>query len=358
MPRWLVQQIAQEWRWGVVALGMAAVVGGSALAIDVSQRRYAESGPGEMRGAHLAAGADGRPVLVVAEYVGADRITKGGIKQARLELVDPSDGHRRAVALVTEPTQCVSGGPGLLWCAAAQSGSTLELRDAATLAVRVTHATLVAAAPPLAPSTGYQAVNGWHAAPSTWIDPRTNEAWMPTEDGRFWHVDPKTLRGGVADQAVPPAQAVDITAEPTALAVGITTPLGSLGFSGSPRATLALYDGGAERTPMAPENTYLGAASFIGDRSASTEGSPLTLDSGKLLLVAHEETVDHNTARILISAVTRDGKRRWTTTLEAGEIVAAWVVDFKLVLAIRSRPQGSLVTLDQSDGRILWRHDT
>ena len=87
---------------------------------------------------------------------------------------------------------------------------------------------------------------------------------------------------------------------------------------------------------------------------------PLAFEDGKVLIVVHDDTVDHNTARMQITALGLDGKRRWSVTLDHGEVRAAWILGHRLVLGIHISDElgGFITAIDETDGHVLWRAGT
>ena len=99
---------------------------------------------------------------------------------------------------------------------------------------------------------------------------------------------------------------------------------------------------------------------FMGDTEGreQAEPPPLAFEDGKVVIIGHDETMDHATSRLSITALGLDGTRRWTTTLDHCEVRAGWIVDRRLVLAASAGDQGFVTALDESDGHIVWRAGT
>jgi hypothetical protein len=283
-----VREIAKEfdltWRFPVVILGGASVVALVFLIQHLRLRHQSEHDPGRLLGAHLVALEDGSHVVLVTEVVAHATKSKSGavgsFDTARLDSIDTADGHRRARAIVDRPLACVAATPGLAWCATSSGHDKgLELRDAATLAVR---------------------------APDAKQVPRgTGEAWTIQEP------------------------LVNSIAAPTG---------GTYSFAGSPRAMLVFNAGteDAKDRPIARDTKFL-SPGFISDGDYADHGPALRLGADQLVVVAHDDSVDHDTA-------TLNGR-------------GTPVVDQRLVLGIATKP-GAIVAIDLSDGTVTWRTGT
>ena len=334
-------------RFALVIAGGVLIVGGLMTFKILNDRHYAATSAGALHGAHLVHLADGRPAITVGEIVVVPHGRHGADRSDRLEVID-TDGVRLARVMVDHSTACVAAAPGLLWCDTSIVGRRdLELRDAATLAVRVPHAKLVAGAPALA------------AGQAPVIEAATGEAWMMTADGRFWHVDPRTLRGGVVDQR-PASGTLDVGASQSPLDGGIRLEPNSIYFEGSPRATLTFNDNRGGTHPIAPD-TFLHPQLLV-DREGPAVAYPAALgfEDGKVLIVIHDDTVDHDTAHMQVTALGLDGKRRWTVALDHGEVRAAWIVGHRLVVGVHHGDElgSEIIALDEADGHVVWRAGT
>jgi hypothetical protein len=298
------------------------------------EHQVSERGPGELRSIRVASLADGRPILVVAALVmhsNNSRSAGGKWTDARIEVFDLVDGRRRAAAMVEHPTYCSSAGPGLLWCNTNyRSNTDLELRDAATLAVRVPNRKLVASAPPLA----------LHESAS--IDARTREAWIMTSDARYWHVDPLTLNGSIAEDASA-LDAIAVGPNRSPLTGDFDIKPNGFSFQGEPKRI--------ERDDHDGHSQPIGSSTFVNPQfimDTANLRAPLMID-GDVIFVA-----DRTGKALVITAQGLDGHMRWAATLDRGEISAAWIIDHRLVLGIANSKQGVIVAIDVANGSVLW----
>ena len=83
------------------------------------------------------------------------------------------------------------------------------------------------------------------------VDVSTGEAWLTTDDRRQWHVEPRTLKGGVGS-GLP--REVTYLRSPPAPGRSVATAIGHLYFSESDKKTLTLSKGRSVRwtAPIGP----------------------------------------------------------------------------------------------------------
>lgn len=336
-----------EDRWvnvdGRVVVAAVALV---ALALGIiqlkrrsDQQALAEA-PANLQEARLLERPDAGPALLVSAGVHQASVRYASSTE-RLELFDLADGHLLARTPVEHSTACVAASPGLAWCdTQLTSGSTLHLRDTATLAVHTTHAQVEAAAPPLSKET------------SPRVDGVTGEAWMTTSDGRAWHVDPRTLDGGVA--ARPPDGLEGIGHSPSSIGSrSVVTAAGDVFMEGSPRSTPQLKVGRDGHRALTPGD-WLDPEFLVDVRVRGAKRTALTVGPG-LLLLKHVDSVDRATAQASLTALDLEGKTHWTARLGHFEVAGAWEVGDQVVVALRrSRGPGSVVSLDVADGHQRW----
>ena len=343
-----IRSIAREyglgWKHLVGAVAVLGAVGLLLVAKSCHDTKYSRTGPGELRGAHLVTLADGGAAITLTTNVHHEHGGRGGGErwdQPRLETVDLRSGVPLGRVLVDHGTQCIRATPGLVWCGTSLvSGPELHLRDAATLAVKVTNAQLLAGGPKLAKE---QRVG---------IDRATAEAYFATADGRFWKVSPG-LHGEIVD--VMPEGLLDVSGNRSSTTSSISLAKGYLGFQGSPRASLVRSDGREGSWAIAPEQKFL-HPEFLVEDEGPARGSPAALVSGELYFVVHDETVDHGSSPQLVTAIGLDGLVRWTVPINRGEVRGAWLVNGELVLALTlPEAAGALISIVVATGTVRVR---
>lgn len=337
------------WKFAVCVLLTVLLIGG---VLGVQQRNAIlidRSGPGALLGAHLVRLPDGSRVLIAEESVfhgGGNGVHSGGNSaRSRVDVIDLADGRRRARISSDAPygLACIPAVAGLVWCGNESTEPSLEVRDAATLAVKVTHAQLVALAPPLS-----------HEAP--FVDHFTGEVWFFTMDGRYWHLDARTLRSGTEDK--PPLEGHrGVRPDLPPLGGSIDSSAGNLYFEGAPRGVLRISDRMGDEGSIAPETSWLKGSFLIDtDGPSSAKPPPLVLEGGNVVLIVQDTSVEKK--QVVLTAQGLDGKRRWSATLGHGSVIGAWLVGKLVVIAVSTEREGVVVALDAANGREVWRTAT
>ena len=120
---------------------------------------------------------------------------------------------------------------------------------------------------------------------------------------------------------------------------------------GSPRAVIVLVDKARTEHPLG-EATFL-APQFLTVADRST----LTLDGGGFVVV-HKQSLDDN-APLLATAMGKDGKKRWSCSLDGSSVVASALERGQVIIVVKgSRKGASVVALSAATGEQMWKYGT
>jgi hypothetical protein len=245
----------------------------------------------------------------------------------RLELVDPASGRRLARRnLWGRGTRCEPPSADRLWCLV--SGK-LELRALSDLGVIADEDKLVRGAAELAA--------GIHHRPMTTRGEGT--VVVTTNAGHTCSIDPVTLRV----QRIEENDRVRPSESGARTAVGYGSPVPGLRLEGQVEKRLTRSSNGSrERSqPLAPELTFL-KGQFLQQ----------TIPGG--FVVVHDSTLDAKKRRLVFTAVSTDGKRLWSRSVEHSPVLEARISGELLVIVT----ERCVVGLQLGDGAKRWTYRT
>ncbi|MCA9675516.1 MAG: hypothetical protein KC464_10810, partial [Myxococcales bacterium] len=394
---------------GVVATG--GLIAGLLLAGRACVRHRARTNPGELYAAHVMRAADGTPRLVVVSEALGLGDDASFTTRWRIDLVDPATGRRLRRQLFFDGgrdkrPELLPATPGRFWCdldgSYAGKRQLLELCGVDTLEVVASQRALIARSPELA--------DGFASSPE--VDLGTGALIATTARATTILVDsveltarpfsPSTERvclegsygGGQVTRASldlafrdVPGGAPPLTDGPNCASVHSRDPatvarlrrvprLAGVGRSqdgttSSVRAAgdvlFARVDGGQrEALTTDPHGNgagrRIGAATFIHPAALTEYGEAddaMVLPDDAGVILVHQETVDRNTSKLLISRLDlHDGTTPWTVTLPPGEVLLGHREGDLVIVAVRlfRHRQSVVLGLDWHDGAERWRY--
>ncbi len=327
---------------GVVGLTAAMIFGNRSCARDAVM-----NGPGQLDSAYVMRAADGAERLVLVSEAHTNH--EDATSKWRIDVVDPATGKRlRREGAFASPRdhrpELAQAGPGTMWCDLrgnyTDRPELVEQCDVDTLAIVVSEDALRKRHPSLA--SGF--VN------SAEIDPATDALIATLGNGERIRLGPD-----LALAPFPSSERFPSLGRSQDGANGsLPRDLSWSGIDGGSR--VALFRGSYQDARRIGQQTFIVPEVLA---VPDHEYEPMILPDGGVI-VFHQEVMDRNTSKVLVSHVgLDDGAARWTFTLPPCEVKLGARFGDTIVVAVRvfGDVASLVVAFDWKTGVERWRYE-